>query len=84
MPFSKLSPAELQKVILNAIKRGPTRVIVSRDGHAVPPGIALKDYCLVPDVIFVRADGWTLGAPTQFAKVAYAIWADEWVTTVSI
>lgn len=79
MPRTPLTKKELATVIENARRKGPTRVVVSADGNAVPPNIALSKYLLVPDVIFVRKDGWTLGAPTQFAKLAFEMWSGEWI-----
>lgn len=32
----------------------------------------------VPDVVFLRGDGWTLGAPAELAEDAYRSWAEEW------
>ena len=52
------------------------RVVVSSDGYAIPP---IKSHAEVMDVIFVREDGWMLGAPTQYADVARNMWADLWV-----
>lgn len=48
------------------------RVVVSPD-TAVPP---LDDHDV--DVVFIRADGWVLGAPERFEAAAYAMWSDEW------
>ena len=59
-------------------KRGPTRVVIDRHGEAVAPRRALEK-CIRCDVIFIRADGWSLGAPLQFSDVAENMWRDEWV-----
>ncbi len=58
--------------------KGPTRVIVDKDGLGVSSKIA-KDVCQVTsDIIFIRDDGWSLGAPKEFEKVAFDIWKDSW------
>ena len=56
----------------------PTRVMV-REGCATNPQAALRDHGIEPDVIFVRNDGWMLGAPIHLALQAQRLWADQWV-----
>lgn len=56
----------------------PVRVIVDSEGLGVPPSRAQALYGITPDVIFLRGDGWTLGAPTKFEHVAYTMWQREW------
>lgn len=58
---------------------GPSRVIVSGTGEATTNQQARDRYNVVPDIVFLRGDGWTLGAPKQFETVAYAMWRNEWV-----
>jgi hypothetical protein len=58
--------------------RGPNRVLLSRDGHAVGPERA-HAAGVIPDVILVRQDGWTLGCPLWLESAARALWADAWV-----
>jgi hypothetical protein len=55
----------------------PTRIIVNADGYARRPKPGDKI-----DVVFVRDDGWSLGAPRAFRNIAYQMWPREWVTTV--
>ena len=55
------------------------RVVVSVEGEACPEAGA-RDLGFVPVVVFIRSDGWTLGAPARFVDVAYGMWADEWVS----
>ena len=68
-----------------AVKRlhihGPDRVVINDEGEAVsmkrlPEGISW-------DVIFIRSDGWTLGAPSHLIDVAEAIWQDLWIAVYS-
>jgi hypothetical protein len=71
--------------VRSAVRRvGPTRVVVARDGCATTPALALQDYGIVPEVVYVRGDGWTLGAPRQFARVAWRLWAESWVEVIDL
>lgn len=60
-------------------ENGPTRVVINARGMAVDPHRALRDYAIKPDVVLIRNDGWSLGAPHQFREVALRMWADQWV-----
>jgi len=59
-------------------KHGPNRVLVTADGLAVPWKRAVNEHNIVSDIIFIRRDGWTLGAPESLENVAYQMWSDEW------
>lgn len=70
--------------MLEAIKQklqrsGPDRVVINREGEAVPPFRARRDYNIHPDIIFARDDGWTLAAPDSLKDVAEAMWKKEWI-----
>lgn len=54
------------------------RVVIKADGTAVNPVKAKREYQIEPGVIFVRNDGWTLGAPAHLENVAFNMWRDEW------
>ena len=56
----------------------PVRVVVDADGYALPPEAASRNL-VESDIIFVRKDGWSLGAPIKFEDIAYNMWRDEWV-----
>ncbi len=58
--------------------KGPTRVIVEVDGLAVTHREARDVFQVTPEIIFIRDDGWMLGAPRQFESVAYKMWKDSW------
>lgn len=60
----------------------PNRVVVNREGEALRPSIARKRHGVEADIIFVRKDGWTLGAPAELASVAERMWRDEWVGVI--
>jgi len=56
---------------------GCGRVVVNREGEAWISSRA-KDAGFVPEIIFRRNDGWTLGAPDHLEHVAYGLWEKEW------
>lgn len=59
--------------------KGPDRVVINDDGEALPWPRARQEHNILPEIIFVRDDGWTLGAPRQFEKTAFQLWADKWI-----
>lgn len=63
-----------KKVIAN----GPRRVLVE-GGYGELPSRAKKDYDIEPDIIFIRNDGWSLGAPDHLADNAEKLWAGRWI-----
>lgn len=56
----------------------PNRVVVDKDGEAWSPKTAAAVANITPEIIFIRKDGWVLGAPKQFERLAYQMWANEW------
>lgn len=70
--------AATKKALEQLRLQGPTRVVIQRDGYAVNYRRAQGQGVNV-DVVFVRNDGWTLGAPTEYEQVAYKLWPTEWV-----
>ena len=69
----------LTERMAHIIHNGPDRVVINEHGEAVPAGRAIRDYNIIPDIIFIRDDGWSLGAPAPLEVVAYGMWSDEWV-----
>lgn len=59
---------------------GPTRVVVDSGCYAVPPKMATVS----ADFIFVRDDGWSLGAPVRFAREAFDLWKSDWTCVVDV
>ena len=59
------------------------RVVINGHGEALPPRRALE-MDIIPTVLFVRNDGWVLGAPTELSEVAESLWKGEWSAKVSI
>lgn len=62
---------------------GFDRVVITRDGVAVPPHRASK-LGIEPEVGFLRNDGWSLGAPKGFEMVAYRMWPGEWTHRIDL
>lgn len=54
------------------------RVVINNEGEAVNPNRAETDHGITPDIVFIRNDGWTLGAPKQFKDIAYQMWQNDW------
>lgn len=70
---------DLNEVIRAVELHGPQRVVIRDDGYSVSSGRAREENYVVPDVVFVRGDGWTLGAPASLRDVAQTMWSDDWV-----
>lgn len=65
--------------VMDAIRlHGPTRVVIDGSGEATNSRRAREELGVLPDVLFMRRDGWSLAAPACFEQVAHAMWADEW------
>lgn len=58
-------------------RRGPDRVVADASGEATSPARA-KERGIEPDVILLRDDGWSLGAPRGLELIAYSIWKERW------
>lgn len=59
---------------------GVRRVMVDRHGMSLTPLEAGRDYGLwVPDLILLRADGWTLGCRSADEDVAVRLWDGDWI-----
>jgi hypothetical protein len=63
---------------------GPDRVLVDQDGGAMSPARARMDFGIRPEVVFIRNDGWALGASRGFEQVAYSLWADSWAARMDL
>lgn len=71
----------------NALERiravGPDRVVVSDQGIAIPAADAAVNG-IRPDVVFVRNDGWSLGAPARLEGVARWQWLRFWIARYDV
>lgn len=74
-----LTKARLPQLSAEILHRGPDRVVINESGEATTSRRAREDYGILPDVIFIRNDGWSLGAPAHLERVAYEMHQGEWV-----
>lgn len=72
---------DLAKLVREIKENGPTRVVINSHGEATTPFIA-KEKGITPTVVFIRNDGWSLGAPAHFEGVAEDMWSDEWIAVM--
>lgn len=69
---------EIDEVLENIKKVGPDRVIINEHGDGVSAKRAKEIHNIIPITIFIRNDGWSLGAAEPFEVLAYQLWRDEW------
>lgn len=72
-------PTALLDAIADIRKNGPVRVLVDDQETCVPPRIAMRDHKVQVDIIFVRQDNWSLGAPKVLTLDAYDLWRYDWI-----
>jgi len=60
----------LDQKLDDVVRLGPTRVVINEQGEATTYVRALTEYNVNYDVVFIRDDGWTLGAPSHLEAVA--------------
>jgi hypothetical protein len=66
-------------IVWNKISNfGPDRVMID-EYEGVSYSRAREEYGISPDIIFIRHDGWSLGAPNFLEKAAYRMWKNEWI-----
>jgi hypothetical protein len=61
------------------LREGPNRVVINAEGEGVSPRRALEEFGVTPDITYIRNDGWSLGAPAAFARIAESMWQKEWI-----
>lgn len=59
-------------------KQGPQRTLLP-DGTGVRPKHAYKDFGIIPEIVFIRQDGWTLGVMPDTYEMGRKMWEDEWI-----
>lgn len=74
-----MSAIDLDAVVAKILEHGPTRVLTS-DIWAEAPANGCRGLA----VIFVRNDGWSLGAPDRLVDAARALWAEAWVVELRL
>lgn len=70
----------LNDLIQTVIGKGPHRVMISAD-EAVP---VMSPRAKSVDVVFIRNDGWTLGAPYALEADARKQWDGDWIARVDV
>jgi len=55
--------------LVRVLKKGPIRVLLNHEGDAVPTWQARRDG-IHYDIVLMRSDGWTLGAPSHLRQAA--------------
>lgn len=76
--------ARLQPTIERVLNAGPTRVIVNEHMEGVAPSSPQADGYRRPDVIFVRRDGWSVGASGRFIEPCSRLYHDEWAAVINM
>lgn len=79
--FKRPIEEETSDEVLTNIFPKPDKVVVNDQGEGWPPTRARAAGVYV-GTIFIRKDGWSLGAPKQFMDVAESLWADEWLVVI--
>ena len=69
---------EIEQILKDIKANGPTRVVINEYGDGVPSQRAREVHNILPTTIFIRHDGWSLGASEPFERIAYEIWKNEW------
>ena len=54
------------------------RVVVNVHGLSFRANTAFEVHGVCAKIIFIRDDGWSLGAPSEFEHVAYRLWMNQW------
>ena len=68
---------DLKQVIKDIMQFGPNKVMINVD-EATTCSKAWSEHKVGPDVIFIREDGWSLGAPANLAENAEKLY-DGWI-----
>jgi hypothetical protein len=63
------------------LTNGPRRVMID-EYEAVRPQRAELDHNIKPVVVFIRNDGWTLGAPAHLEGAAQSLWSGDWIAVL--
>lgn len=74
--------ADFDEIVAFIRAYGPQRVVVNIDGDALSSRRAREVFGITPDVIHVRGDGWSIGAPERFARIAESMWPDAWIAVL--
>lgn len=72
-----MNDVELKQVVKEIMQFGPNRVMVSAN-ETLTCSKAWSEYHIGPDVIFIREDGWSLGAPDNLSENAERLYNEGW------
>jgi hypothetical protein len=72
----------IERAVKEIKKWGPRRVLIDKEGKTTTPERANRLQNKLPDVIFIRSDGWTLGAISELAAEAEDLWKNEWIAVM--
>lgn len=77
---------DIDSLVNKVMKNGPSRVFARCScGCGGLVGRSPEEHnCPSPDVIFIRKDGWSLGAPKAFIAEAEKLWDDSWVAVLDV
>ena len=78
---------QINGFIVKAFAAGPDRVVTHTEGHGVKDTASQRragQMEIYPDVIFVREDGWTLGATYEMSIAARRLWQGRWVACLDL
>ena len=74
-----MNDTAIREVLARLQRRGPDRVLLDEEGTATSARRAREEHNTSPEVVFVRNDGWCLGAPAHLENAARATWEGRWV-----
>jgi hypothetical protein len=74
----QMTNVDIELVVRNIMAKGPSRVMVSKT-KSTTCRVATTQFHIEPTIIFIRHDGWTLGANEKFEEAAYKTWPENWI-----
>lgn len=74
-----LTDAQLAEIRNRTHDWGPERIVINSDGEALSPERALTHHGQRWEIVFIRREGWTLGASLAFERVAHRTWPESWI-----
>ena len=84
-----MQTSERQRIngmIVRVLVEGPTRVVYLDGGElsAGPPAKVKSRFGVTPEIVWIRQDGWSLGAPFSLSSHAYRVWEGQWVAMLNL
>ncbi len=74
---------KVKSSLIHIAVRGPDRTMIE-EYEAKPTKIAKDMYDQEPVVVFIRGDGWSLGASKKLVHAAERIWRDKWAVVLTL